>query len=52
MNIAKSETHRTLEEEKLRAQEKIAEKKRKKEEEKKRLIEEKEAQLERSRRAV
>ena len=50
--IVKSETHRTLEEEKKRAQEKIAEKKRKKEDEKRRLKEEKEAQLEQRRREV
>ena len=43
VTIVKSETHRSLEEEKRLAQEKLDAKKRKKEEEKRRLKEEKEA---------
>jgi len=50
--IVKSETHRSLEEEKRRAAEKIADKKRKKAEEQARLKEEKEAQLEQRRREI
>jgi len=50
--INKSETHKSLEEEKNKAAQKLAEKKRKIEEDKRRLIQEKTEQLEKSRREI